>query len=258
MSRIAAGLLLAMLTSSCVTIGRHEVLEKRVLELEKFRHDTKLILERDLGRLENLSARIKDASATLRKHGASLAAKVDGQADDLRAIRGRIEEVDFLSGRMSAELDVVKRFLDERFGLSVAALPRDVPTEPAQMLEYAEKRFKAGQFDLVRAVLRKFLQDYPAHERDLDVRLLIGSSYHREKRFKQALQAYYGAYKPYAQTPSKAPPKAVEALWLAAKALMDGGDCAKSLDMYRFLSRKHRKSERAEEANRIAKETKCR
>lgn len=258
-TRVLLTALAVFYLSSCVTIGRHEELEGRVIAMEKFKRDTEQLLKRDVKRLENLNKKLKEASANLRKHGASLAAKVDGQGDEARALKGRIEELDYLAGRMSAQLEIIKRFMDERFGLSVAALPADIPTEPLAMLDYGRKRLDAGQYDVARAVLRRFLSQHPSHPKTARAQLMVGEAYHRQKRFQQALREYHAAFKPFSSVPaSKAPPEASEALWLAAKALDDGGQCNKALKMYKYLGQKFRKTPLGDKARGIGKTRKCR
>ncbi|MFT5432292.1 MAG: hypothetical protein ACI9OJ_002991, partial [Myxococcota bacterium] len=117
-------------STSCVTIGRHEELELRVAALERAKADADHAAKRDETRFQNLAQQIKDATSDLQKQAASIAANGDNRGDDVRTLLGRVEEAEHLAARMAAEMEVVKKFLDSRFGLTVTPLPPDLPKDP--------------------------------------------------------------------------------------------------------------------------------
>lgn len=236
---------------SCVTIGRHEELEQRVVALEKFKNDTEQHLKRDVERLENLNQRIKEAAEALRKNGASLNAKIDNMAEEERRIQGSLEELDHLTGKMSAQLETVRKFLDERFGLTIETLPKDLPTEPDKLLAYAEERFKSGQYDLARAVYRHFIKQNAQDPKVPRAMLMVGETYRVQRQFDQALKAYRDTFSQF--------PKSAEAplsLLYGGHALRDKGLCREAVEMYKYLVKTLPKSSEAEEAKPLTK-TKC-
>lgn len=243
---------------SCVTIGRHQELEDRVAQLERYKRDLEQASKRDETRFQNLAKQIKDAADDLRKQSASIAANVDASRDDLRKLMGRIEEIEHLSGRLAAEMDIIKKFLDSRFGLTVTPLPADLPTDPGNLFDYGRKRMAMGQYDLARSVFRHFLRQHDQHEKADEALLAVGESYHKQRRWQQALKAYGELYEKYAGRSRKNTPAIVaRALLLAGQALDDGGNCSKAKDMYRLLIRTKRDAPEAETAKTRIKK-KCR
>jgi TolA-binding protein len=260
-TRCLSWALLAVVTcvsASCVTIGRHDELELRVAELELSKKDADHAAKRDEARFQNLAQQIKDATSGLQKQAASIAANGDARGGDVRKLLGRVEEAEHLAARMAAEMEVVKKFLDARFGLTVTPLPPDLPEDPQALFDYGNKRLAAGQFDLARAVLRHFVRHHEAHELTDAAELKIGESYHKQRRWQQALQAYGGLYEKYAgRSDKKTPAIVAKALLLAGQALDDGGNCVKAKDMYRLLIRTKKKSPEAATAKaRIKKKCK--
>ncbi len=241
----------------CVTLGRHQELETRVLALEKFERETKQVLKRDVTRLENLNQRIQKATAELRRYGAGLAAKVDGQEEEGRRLLGRIEEVQHLSGKLTEDLTAIKRFLDRKFGFTLVKLPKNTPKDPDKLFDFAAAQVKANQIDLARALFQHFLKHHSTHAKALRAELNVGETYRVQRRDKDALKSYFSVYKPHADRPSRAPPEVAAALWLAARALNESGACRKSVAMYKELIRSFKKSPEAGKAKEKVKTIKC-
>jgi len=241
----------------CVTTSQHEKLELRIVALEKFEGDVRELTEIDTARFQNISTQIKAAANDLRKANASLQAQLGGAQADLRKLRGRLEEIEHLTGRLSAQVSTMGKFLDQRFGLSVVALPPDLPAEAEALFAYGEQVLAAGQFDLARAVFRHFLTGHAGHAKEDLAHVRIAQAYRGQKRYKQALRSYSEVYKKYSSVGRREKPAVLDlVLWESAETLKLWGQCSKSRKMFRHLSEfKHLK--RASRAKARAKAMRC-
>jgi TolA-binding protein len=237
--------------ASCVTTGRHELLEARVTQLEAFQAQTQKTLIQDVSRLEGLNSRLEEATKLLRKRGASLAATVDSNSEDINRVRGRADAVEYFQKKMTAQIEAIKRYLDEKFGASIFALPENLPKEPGKLYQDGIKRFKAGKLDQARAVLRLFVKHHGLHPGVATAKLTIGRVFRKQRRYKKAMKEFHEVWK---QFPKEA--EAATALWLTAETLKESGECKKAIAMYRFLAKSYRKSTEGEKAKKLAKQ-KC-
>jgi TolA-binding protein len=214
--------------------------------------------EVDTTRFQNLANQIKKAANDLRKANASLQAQLGGAQDDQRKFRGRLEELEHLTGRLSAQVSTMGKFLDQRFGLSVVTLPPDLPSDPEPLFAYGEQVLAAGQYDLARAVFRHFLTSHSGDAKEDLAHVRVAQAYRGQKRYKQALRSYSEVYKKYSSVGRRAKPDIIDVvLWESAETLKLWGQCEKSRKMYRHLSEfKHLK--RAQSAKSRAKSMRCR
>ncbi|HIA02626.1 MAG TPA: tetratricopeptide repeat protein [Myxococcales bacterium] len=243
--------ILATLTllSSCVTTGRHELMEDRVTQLEAFQTTTQKTLKQDVVRLEDLNKQLDAATSLLTKRGASLAASVDGNSEDVTRMRGRIESVEFFQKKITAQIDSIKRYLDEKFGAAVFSLPENLPKEAGALYQDGVNRFKAGKLDAARAVLRHFIKNFGQHPGIATAKLTIGRILRKQRRFKIAMKEFHEVWKQFPKQP-----EAATALLLTAETLKDSGSCKKALAMYRFLVKSYRNSPEAIKAKPLSKE----
>ena len=251
-------LLLASFSVGCATTSQHDELERRIIALEKFEKDMRQLSEIDTARFQNLANKIKHSANQLRKANASLQAQLGGAEADARKLRGRLEEIEHLTGRLSAQVGTMGKFLDQRFGLSIVALPPDLPTEPDPLFAYGDQVLAAGQYDLARAVFRQFLASHGGHAKEDLAHVRVAQAYRGQKRYKQALRSYSEVYKKYSSVGRKDKPDILDVvLWESAETLKLWGQCAKSKQMYRHLSEfKHLK--RSARAKSRAKSMRCR
>ena len=237
---------------------RYKELEARVAKLERFDSDSTERDARDEKRFQNLATQIKDSADKLQKLLAAMGAKLDNQAEDHKQLIGRFEELEHLVGRMSAEADIMKKFLDSKFGLTVTALPPDLPKAPDKLYAYAEQRLKSGQYQLARVVCGHFLRTHTDHALADKARLCVGETYEKEKRWNKALAEYGSLYSKYADVSAKSrPPEFPEALWRAGNVLDQAGKCRKAKDMYRLLTKVAKGTPQASKAKSRVKR-KCR
>lgn len=229
---------------SCVaTTQDYERLSARIHRLENFQKATQVALKRDTIRLENMALRLKKAMKELRQTKAGLFARVDGESDEIRRLNGRLEQLEHLTHQVHSLTAAVKDFVDERFAVSLAPLPKDLPKDAPSMYAYAEKSYKSGHYEKTRTVFRHFIKTFPKDNNRVKAMLLIGESYRHQRRYRRAMKEYHTLWQENADTP-----EAPKALLFTAKALLDGGQCSKAKQMYKFLIRSYRKKPEANEA----------
>ncbi len=242
-------LLVVGLTSvGCVSLGRYQELELRVVAMEKFREETLQAAKTNQERLEELVGRIKTQADELKKATANSTAKGNDLADDQRRLKGQIEELDFTAVRLGGQVEVMRKFMEQRFGTTLLALPPDVPKDPKAMFKYGMDKLKAGQVDIGRAVLRQFAHENPTDPDAPKALLAIGDSYRTAKDWNSALKVYKDIFERY-----KDKPEAPTALFLAGKALHDQKKCKEAQGMWKYLIQNFPKSPESTEAKGLLK-----
>ena len=242
---------------SCATTADLEKMGERVRLIEKWRTDTEYVLQRDMKRMENLNEQIKASTKELRRHGAGLGARVDGLEEDKNRLMGRIEELDHLAGTAATHVDLVRAFIDERFGVALVPLPKDMPVGRADMLKFGQTKLKENQFETALAVFQNWLKKFPQGDETTQVQFSMATAYRKMKRYNSALKIYNEVFEPHAHKGKKAPTEASEALWQAARTLDERGDCDKSLGMYKYLVQLFKQSPRAAQAKTVLKDKNC-
>jgi len=248
MKRFIALTFCSLLFTGCVKSSDHDKLTQRVSSLEQFRNETRRALKADLSRAENLSSRLKEAASELRKSGADINVRLDDQEQANRRLKGRLEEVEYLTKKLTEKLDRIGKFLDNRMGFSIIDLPKDLPQNPEGLLQAAEAALKKNDHALTRAIVRKFKDDFGNHADNARALLLLGESYRKEAKYKPALKAYeeiWVHHKDHAVAPM--------ALLYAGHTLRDSNECKKAIQMYRLLSKTFRKMPEAIKAKELYK-----
>ncbi|MFT7624701.1 MAG: TolA-binding protein [Myxococcota bacterium] len=254
-------LLVLALTSpllvGCVTLGKYRALEQRVVAMEKFRTEVKQTQARDTARVENLNTRLKESTEGQRKITAGLASRVDALSDDGRRLLGRVDELQHAAQLINDDVQAIKNFLDRKLSFTMVKIPADTPKAPDALYTYAGKKLKAGKLPLARVLFQRYLEQFPKHEKADGARLSIGETYRLQRRYRDALKAYFHVYQPWEGREAKAPPEAATALWLAGQALLESGECGKAMQMYKLLASSFKKAPEALKAKEKVKTLSC-
>jgi len=247
-------LLISTQVASCVTLGRFEELEGRVLAAERAAEAGD---ERDNKRFDNLARLIKEASDKVDKASASLNAELDASGDADRKLRGQLEEAQFQLAKLQRDFDVVRGAAQTRWGIDFAPQVQNLPEDAEGLLAYGNKQIESSQWATAQAGFVRFLERYPTDERAPFANYGLGRAYLGEKQMKTAVKKFGEAYGAWQNVPaSKAPPEAAESLWYAGLAL-ETFDCKKGRDMLKFLRQTYPKSPRAAEAKTKLDGLKC-
>ena len=195
-------------------------LEERLESLEMRNQE----LQRDLTKnLDEFGKNRESSEQNLRSKYAGVNADVENMQQELRLIRGRVEEIEYLvnrkvSGYESAgskqkerldEIGIEVGKIDQRVSqmeqyLSIEAknskAPAVVPTGAAdatpktgsakKMYTDARQAYDNGELDRARQLFEQLIQQYPKDENADNAQFWIGESYYREKWFERAILEY--------------------------------------------------------------------
>lgn len=200
------GVLVALLTGCAsqrdvVTLDtRTHQLERRYAEMEKryAAMDEKLVEVND-------SRSQKDQH--LRSQSAELRAVLDQSREEMRGLRGHMDEADHqLAQRLEAmeqtlrqqdeRLKKIEGYLDEPSARQrpVAGAPAAAalaePSEEARLYERAREFFDQGKFAQARDIFQELLNKYPKSDQADNAQFWIGETYYREKWFEKAILEY--------------------------------------------------------------------
>jgi len=225
-STVIVNLVFFLLLSGCVSQNEVASLDTRMSELEIRNAEAK---KKNAALKSGLQSREKEEQA-LRHLSASLRAKVNALNEEIRALSGRIEELEHLLNRqeqmdaegVKAEADRLDKLSkstktnDERiyrieqylnFELTATKEATKRPTEktvtkiiPAgrtkeeltedQIYRTAKQAFDQGDSDAARKKFQELIEKFPKSERADNAQFWIGEIYYREKWYEKAILEY--------------------------------------------------------------------
>ncbi len=221
-------------------MGQYRSLKTKVDQLSKADEKHKETEETLAKRVENLHQLVLDERNELRTNVTGLVSRMEAVELGIRRLQGKNEEYAFQLERIRKQLQQLSELLDERFGISTAPLPDDLPTEPKGMMSAANERFERGLYRAARSIYRTLIRRYPKDKLAPRAWLRIGESYARENNFESTLRELTGMEQSYGKTPEMA-----EAYLLVGAILEKQGQCRKALAVYEAFLDKSKKHARA-------------
>jgi tol-pal system protein YbgF len=265
-----------MLLAGCATPNEVKSLDTRLNELEIRNAETRKSSE---ALKSDLEVREEDEQA-LRHQSASLRAKVEALNEEIRALIGRIEELEHRLNRqkqkasegIKAEEGQIEKLAkstktnDERiyqieqylnFEPSAQKAPAKKPTEktaakiiPAgqtkdeisedAIYRMAKQAFDQGDSDAARKKFQELIEKFPKSERADNAQFWIGEIYYREKWYEKAILEYQKVIENYPKG-NKVP----ASLLKQGLAFLNLGDKTNSRLILEELIKKHPKSNEA-------------
>ncbi|MBL6974413.1 MAG: tetratricopeptide repeat protein [Deltaproteobacteria bacterium] len=238
-------LFLAGPLSGCVTLTRHNVLKARVTAMEREKAELETEQERDRERMKRLHKDLVEATEALRKGGANLGADIDTVKADVARLQGTDEETSYQLSRILEDLEMIKKALDEKLGLSLIKLPKGVTDKPDSLQKAGKKAMGKGDYRTARGLFQRILDSHPDHSLASQAQFLIGETYFKEGKQQQAIREYQRVHDSFRDVKS-APVEM--ALARIAEILLAQGDCEKARSVLKYLIEYDRKSPEAKAA----------
>ncbi len=199
---------LLLMTSGCVTTAeqgrrmehRIEVLEVRLQEEAEARERA---LETEIARLDarmtELSEAMENLGVIARRTTADVGVTLDSLNEEIRGIRGRIDELRHQIDRGRDEQDSFKEALERRLAgfegeeavaeveAQQAARQTQRPEEPDPFLDMAKTRLEDGEHAVARNLLLDFQRRWPNHSRADEAQFLVAESYFLQGDHRSAI-----------------------------------------------------------------------
>ncbi|NUN13888.1 MAG: tetratricopeptide repeat protein [Myxococcales bacterium] len=244
-------LILSTAAPSCVTVGKFNELQSRVVTLEKQYVELDERNSRDMQRLENLNSLLKQAKDGLQRDSANLLATLEEISQRSRDNAGSIEEIRFQLEKNSSLVKQLTDFIDRRFGESLSVLPTDLPKDAEGLFQAGVTRMKSKQTQQARAIFRQYLDKFGTETKAADAQFYVGETYFLENTLDSAMTEYQAVYTNY-----RAHARAPEGLLRIGEALVLKKDCVKAKQVWDLLVKEFPKSPHAATAKERTKSLK--
>jgi TolA-binding protein len=243
---IARNILLILMMTGCVTLGRYRDLEDRVDTLtaeNKAAVEAGNLLAKELA---SLKSELEAQGLDLHRSDSGIEAQMERVQKGVRQLEGTDEEINFHLEKVKKQLAHMMKVLDDRFNISTQLVDEKLASDVPSILSQGDKHMEAGQYVKARAVFRSLISNHPKSELAPQAQLRIGESYAREGKVDGAIREITTMEQKYADTPQMA-----EAYLLIGRLLEDG-QCKKAIALYKyFLNRVPKHSERKNVKARI-------
>jgi len=214
--------------SGCVALQQDMViLEERVMAVEYQNQELQKQLQSDI---DKLGKHRQSSEQSLRTQVAGMNADMDELQQEVRLLKGRVEEIEYLINRKVSNYEASDKKNTERIeqaSLSMAKLdqrltqlerylnvegksgqPAAAPaTSDAQantketsdkaLYELARQAYDNGELDKARQNFQKLIQNNPKSKNADNAQFWIGESYYREKWYERAILEYQTVIEKY-------------------------------------------------------------
>lgn len=239
----------ALLLSSCVTMGRYRALKDQVLELEDRAASSVERVATMETRLDHLKGLTDKEVGEIRTKLADLAADYGELQMTLGMLQGRQEEVLFKLGKIGQHLTGLKGLVEDRFGVDADALPKTLPADVEELYALGMQAYDQALMRKARAIFKHLVQKFPQHDRTDDAEFMVGESLFNEGRFTEAINSYKTVYDQY-QTGDKYQ----EAVLRIGLCYVRSNKCSKAQKIYKFASRTFKDTPAGEQAEKELKQ----
>ena len=207
-ARSLCGLLTIATVGGCATTSHVTALEARIIKLERDRDARSQRYDRDQKRMTRLRSEIESSSDFLRRNGAVMTTKLDDLEDAVRRQKGAdevlthrladvtraakadhatLENVDRRVGRLIADLR-------DRAGITILALPRNLPEHANDWVKLAEDRFGWGEVRVAEAISKECRKRFAGTKQAGRCGLVQARIAYEEHRFGEAVVIYQAVH----------------------------------------------------------------
>ncbi|MFZ4576860.1 MAG: hypothetical protein ACOYOB_00590 [Myxococcota bacterium] len=239
--------LLLLAASGCIaTRAQVAHVEDRITALEKQRALAAIDTDREAKRLENLRVIVEESSDQLRESLAKSSSRLSDIERSVQRARGEIEVLlhrleaveKSVSGNSVATTELRNRIqqliadLRDRAGISILALPAELPPDAAGFVALAEKTLAAGDSRVAAAVANECQKRFPGTEEAGACGLVLGRIALEEQRYVDAMRILQAVHDGLNGKPV---PVVGQALLDIANVLELQGRCARAAEVLKYL-----------------------
>jgi tol-pal system protein YbgF len=228
---------LSLLTTGCALHQDIAILEERLLAVEfsnKELQKKNLELQKQVqSDLDSIGETRKSSDRSLRTQVAGMNADMEGMQQDVRLIKGRIEELEYMINRKATddgtsgkkdteridEVNLALAKIDQRLihleqylnvegkggkpNVSAPVPAAGSSTKPEEatsakeLYELARQAYDNGEMDKARQTFQKLLKTDPKSAQADNAQFWIGESYYREKWYERAILEYQTVIEKY-------------------------------------------------------------
>ena len=262
-----AAALLCLAASACwVPVERGQQMEERIqrleaendLNLKQLEEQRAVVRERVAtvdAKVAEVQKKINELNATAHRTGADLAVNQDRLVEEMRGLRGKLEEaqhrLDLLEqATASLKGDTEGRFAAlkgagalEEYEAKRKAGELKRPTDKAAFFALAQKQEQAGERGVARELYEEYVKKWPSDPRSADAWFRLGDIAFGDKRYREAVLAFGKVVQDFPRSD-----KAPDALLRTAEAMLalDLKDDAKA--MFEDVAARFPKSKAAQKA----------
>lgn len=185
---------------------RIESLEVRLQEEREEAEAREEQLREEIARLDvvlsGLSRSLEELGSTARRTTADVGVTVESLNEEIRAVRGRIDELRFEIDRTREQQSSFEDELDRRFAefegdeavaeveARQAASRAERPEDPEPFLEMARDKVEQGELGLARNLILDFQRKWPTHERADEAQFLVAETYFQQDDYRSAIMEF--------------------------------------------------------------------
>ncbi|HAN31377.1 MAG TPA: hypothetical protein DCQ06_07250 [Myxococcales bacterium] len=251
-----------VMVGGCSSHAQLTSLQQRVTKLERQRRALRDTYKRDQKRLERLRQDIEASSRYLRRNGARMNARVDDLEDALRLSRGASDvlrhRVESIAKALRTEQELMQALgrkhqtlvadLRDRAGISVLALPRELPEHADKWIELANHKFAWGEVRASEAIARECRKRFQGTEQAAKCGMIVGKIAYEEHRFNDAVSVFRAVHD---ALDGKALDIVAEALQSISRTFEAQGKCAQSKQVLVYVKGLMKANDTAKQATEL-------
>lgn len=255
--------LLALGTQACVTSAEGDLMKKDLealketqrLDREAATTERQRLKDESTGKARELQDMLDALNRAARKSGADLSVDLDKAREDIRALRGALEELqhrlDAVEAMQGEHHKKVEALSVEKEAQNKKAFAAEHPTDKAAIYALALKKLDAGEAARARDLLTEFLAKFQSDALAPNAQYWLGETWYAEKKYNDAIVEFQKVLKEH-----KGSEKVPDALLKIGLAFQSQGDCEKALLFLDEVAQAHKGSPAAKVAKERAADCK--
>jgi tol-pal system protein YbgF len=239
--------LLALGTQACVTSAEGDLMKKDLealketqrLDREAATTERQRLKDESAGKARELQEMLDSLNRAARKSGADLSVDLDKARDDIKALRGALEEaqhrLDAIEAMQAEHHKKLEGFVSEKEAAAKKLVAAEHPTDKAAIYALALKKLDAGDAPRARELLGEFLSKFPSDQLASNAQYWLGETWYAEKKYNDAIVEFQKVLKEH-----KGSEKVPDALLKIGLSFQSQGDCEKALLFLEEVAQAHK------------------